>query len=350
VSAPSGAARTHRSSGDREPGLGARSTSLTLLAVLCTTVVCVTVATRPDLLRPAANAVDGPGALVDLAAAVARAVSLLGSVCCVGALLTAQVLLPRDRSAVCAENSGRLSRAASHWGFVWAVAAAAEVLLLAATVADQSVGHVLTVGPGAAAAFVASQVRTWAVAAWVGGLVALLATRARSTVVRAVLLLATVGGLLAPLLTGHGGGAGVPVAATLALAVHVLAVSCWVGGLVAVCLHVRGLQLAPTVATFSRLALVCSVLVGLSGIANVAVRLSWQETLHSGAYGALLAAKVSGIVVLVLVGRRHRRLTLPALGAGDARPLWRLAGVELVLMMAVMGLAVVLSGTGPTTG
>jgi putative copper resistance protein D len=315
--------------------------------VLCITVVCLTVATRPGLLR-AAVAVDGAGGFVDLAAALARALSVLGAVCCAGALVTARVLLPRDRSSDSAANLERLDRAASRWAWLWAVAAAAEVVLLAASVTGQSLEDVLTVGPGAAAGFVALQVRAWAVAAWTAGLVALVATRARSAVVRASLLVATAGGMLAPLLTGHGGGAGVPWAATLALGLHVLAASCWVGGLVAVCLHVRGRRLAATVASFSRLALVCSLLVGLSGLANVAVRLSWQELLHSGAYGGLLAAKVTGIVVLGFVGRRHRRRTLPALAKGDAGPLWRLAGLEMTLMVAVIGVAVVLSGTAPT--
>ena len=348
MSAHLGAARADRSANARQPGLGPTSTALTLLTVLCFTVVCLTVATRPELLRPAVESLDGAGGLVDLSASLARAVSVLGSVCCAGALVTATVLLPRDLSAEGAATRERLAGAAARWACLWAGAAAAEVVLLAASVTGESLGDLAMVGPGAAAGFVGVQVRSWAVSAWVAGLVALGATRARSTATRVPLLVAAAAGMLAPLLTGHGRGTGVPVTATVALGLHVLAVSCWVGGLVAVCLHVRGRGLPSTVASFSRLALVCSLAVGISGLANVAVRLSWADLLHGGAYAGLLVAKVAGILVLGLLGLRHRRSTLPALADGDPRPLWRLAGLEMALMVAVIGVAVVLSGTAQT--
>ena len=62
--------------------------------------------------------------------------------------------------------------------------------------------------------------------------------------------------------------------------------------------------------------------------------------------GRLIIAKTLAIVVMAAIGHCHRRYTLGATASGRLCPLVRLAGVELAVMAATIGIAVVLSTTG----
>src|SRR5699024_7486359 len=68
-------------------------------------------------------------------------------------------------------------------------------------------------------------------------------------------------------------------------------------------------------------------------------------------YGVLLLVKIVGFLALGVAGYLHRERTIPALAPadGNARPgvFWRLVGVEVVLISAVMGVAVAMADTGP---
>jgi putative copper resistance protein D len=63
-------------------------------------------------------------------------------------------------------------------------------------------------------------------------------------------------------------------------------------------------------------------------------------------YGRLVLAKAAALAVLGGAGWLHRAVTLRALGVRP-RLFWRLAGVEVLVMGAVTGLAVALAGTSP---
>jgi cytochrome c oxidase assembly factor CtaG/putative copper export protein len=152
-------------------------------------------------------------------------------------------------------------------------------------------------------------------------------------------------GVLPPAFTGHAAGAGNHQIAVTSLAMHVLAATLWIGGLVALLL-VRPRRLMPSVAArYSRLALVCWVAVAISGVANAWVRLgSWGQLWHS-AYGVLVLGKLLALVALGGAGAAHRRRTLVRLKAGEPRAFLRLAAGEVVLFAATLGLAVALSRT-----
>ena len=175
------------------------------------------------------------------------------------------------------------------------------------------------------------------------------ARSAPSRVVDRTLLLLALAALVPPLLTSH---VCHPAGSDLALAsltVHVPAVSLWVGGLMALVLHLRGRHAAmvAALARFSALAAACCLVVATSGVMAAVDRLPQWQDLASTAYGQLVLLKLTSLVVLASIGAVHRMRTLPAVAAGRARALLRLTGVELVVMAAAMGVAAALSTTTP---
>ncbi|MGZ8750689.1 MAG: cytochrome c oxidase assembly protein, partial [Pseudonocardia sp.] len=163
------------------------------------------------------------------------------------------------------------------------------------------------------------------------------------------LLVLAVSALVPPTLVGHSSTGDYHHSATVSLLVHVVGVVLWAGGLVAVSWYaaVRGRWLSRAAASYSRLALACFVAVGASGVLNAGLRLRSPLDLVTTAYGGLLSVKVLALVVLGVLGVRHRRSTLPDLEAGRPGAFRRLAAGEVVLLAATTGLAVALSRTAP---
>ena len=153
---------------------------------------------------------------------------------------------------------------------------------------------------------------------------------------------------LVPLaLTGHGGGHGHELAVD-ALAAHLVGVSVWVGALAALALlrPRLGAHLPVAVRRYSTLALCCFVLVGVSGLVNAFVGLGAWSALASS-YGALVVAKAVALLLLAVIGWRHRRSVVGRLERGEGRAFWRLVGAELSIMGIAIGLGVALSASEP---
>jgi putative copper resistance protein D len=155
-------------------------------------------------------------------------------------------------------------------------------------------------------------------------------------------LVAAVLGLLTPTVTGHAGTEADHELAVLTVAVHVGAASLWVGGLGATLLLVRRRDLLDVaVPRFSRLAGVCIVTVGITGVANAVLRLESPAALVTTGYGWLIVAKTVAIVGLGGLGRlARRRLTT------GRTPVLRWAGAEVALMAVTLGLAAALTQSG----
>ncbi|WNV77713.1 CopD family protein [Geodermatophilus sp. DSM 44513] len=302
--------------------------------------------------RPA-QPVPGLGQAGPLVAWGLPAATLLGRVAAVGtvgSLLFAAVLLPGHGGGLPAA-SRRAARAAALWAPLWAVAAAAAALLTLAdvlgtpptTVPASAVGVFLTDLPAGRAA---------AVTVGAAGLVAVLARRCTGALPAALLLAVAVSGLVVPaVLTGHSAAAADHVPAVTALAVHVVAATAWVGGLLALLLHGRsGADAATATGRFSTLALACFLATGLSGLVAawlVLDRTTSPGTVLGSGYGGLLLAKTAALVALGVLGRAHRRRTLPRLRSGQPGAFRRLAAVEVAVMLATVALAVALAASPP---
>lgn len=170
-------------------------------------------------------------------------------------------------------------------------------------------------------------------------------TRRASAVAFALLLTAA----SAPAFNGHAGLGGGHESATASLALHIAALSVWVGGLVAtgVLVSSRSPDLVPVVRRFSTIALWCVIVAAESGLINASMRLTTWQSLFTTTYGLLITLKSILLIVLVLLGWRIRRQVLPNLTVDNRRPFLIVAAVDIVIMGIALALAVVLARTDP---
>ncbi|SNS11282.1 putative copper resistance protein D [Geodermatophilus pulveris] len=297
---------------------------------------------------PPALAQAGP--LVAWGLPVATLAGRVAAVGTVGSLLFAAVLLPGAGGRLPAA-SRRAVRAASPWALAWAACAAAAALL---TVADV-LGTAPTAVPAAAVGVFLTDLpagRAAAVVLGAAGLVAVLARRCTGALPAGLLLAVAVCGLVVPaVLTGHSAAAADHVPAVATLAVHVVAAAAWVGGLLALLLHGRSVpdQVAAA-GRFSTVALACSLATGASGLLAawlVLGRSAAPGAVLGSGYGVLLLAKTAALVALGVLGRAHRRHTLPRLRSGRPGAFRRFAAVEVAVMLATVAVAVALAASPP---
>ena len=133
------------------------------------------------------------------------------------------------------------------------------------------------------------------------------------------------------------------------LALHAVAASTWVGGLVALLLVASrdGEALVLAAGRFSTLAVPALGVLVVGGALNAWTRLGDSVVAWDSGYGGVLLAKVVTLALLGAAGWVHRRHTLPLLAAGRRYAFARLASAEVVVMAAAMGLAVALARTEP---
>lgn len=322
--------------------------------VLLGTAIAVLVAAGLTALSGArplvALGLPDPGVLTTVGLPAVRAVAEVAMVLTIGALLLAAFLAPPQKSGYLDVAGYRALRTAGWTAALWVVAA---VLLVPLTVADAlgrpvadvlDVGLLLEVVPQLAAS------TAWT---WTAVIAALVVVGCRSVLTwgwTAVLFGLSVAGPLPVTLTGHSAAGGSHDIATDSLVLHVLASSLWVGGLVALIALAasrgpdRAAALATAVPRFSALALVCWLVLAVTGTINALTRIS-PGAVFDSYYGGLLLAKAGALLALGALGALHRRSTVGAASRGEPRALLRLGGVEVLLMLATIGLAVALGRT-----
>ncbi len=125
---------------------------------------------------------------------------------------------------------------------------------------------------------------------------------------------------------------------------HLVGVTIWVGGLVALFALVRsGERAAVLVSRYSTLALISFALVASSGLVSGFIRLYQPADLFSP-YGFLLMGKASLLVVLGLLGVRYRAGLVEKIKE-KASAFWSLVTFELFVMGLAIGLGTALAAT-----
>ncbi len=85
-----------------------------------------------------------------------------------------------------------------------------------------------------------------------------------------------------------------------------------------------------------------------SGIGNAWLRLSGPSDLWTTAYGRLLSVKIALFGIVVALAAMYRAFYLPRLTNAEVRArFWRVLSVDLGALVAIIAIAVVLSGTAP---
>jgi len=230
--------------------------------------------------------------------------SLLGSFTTIGTLLAMAFLL--------LDTEGRLSTQAEKlrrllWGcaLTWAVGAFATIVFTLATILDQPTSVALD--PTVLKSFITQVTlgQYLLFEALVALLVAASAFHVKRILSAVLLLILALAGLVAPVFQSHAESSGSHGLAIGSLVIHVVALSMWVGGTIAIAL------LDPedrpiAVPRFSKLALWSVIAVVASGSVNAWLRLDFQGAWNT-AYAYVVIAKIAMTLVLISIGYLHRR-------------------------------------------
>ena len=235
---------------------------------------------------------------------IVKSLSLVGSFATIGSLLAMAFLL--------LDTEGRLSTQAQKlrrllWGsaLTWAVGAFATIVFTLATILDEPISVALD--PTALRSFITQVTlgQYLLVETLVALLIAALAFHVKRILSAVLMLILSLAGLVAPVFQSHAESSGSHGLAIGSLVIHVVALSMWVGGTIAIAL------LDPedrpiAVRRFSELALWSVIAVVASGSVNAWVRLDFQGA-WSTTYAYVVIAKIAMTLILIAIGYLHRR-------------------------------------------
>lgn len=191
--------------------------------------------------------------------------------------------------------------------------------------------------------------KAWLNLVVIAAIVTVLLIAVRNLTALAFVVVLAVDALVPLALQGHRGGTAQHDAATSAIFLHVLFATIWLGGLVALAV-IRPLldkgRLTVVLRRFSTIALVCFVVVAVSGYVSAQIRVDSFGNLLTP-YGILVIVKVAALIALGIFGAIQRRFVIARMeaAAGARRYFWGLLGVELVFMGLASGVAVALAKT-----
>lgn len=330
----------------------------------------------------AAGTVADPGVVVRWGLPVAEAIRNLGVMTTIGSLLLAVGVIPYTTSD--GEEHPLFTRTLQLAGAASTVWTIATVVVVVLTYADVS-GVRLAAGSAYTKQLVSfvTEIPTGqalGVTVIVSAVVTTLIFGVRSRLGLAITAGLACVALVAMALNGHSAGGSDHMGAVNSLGLHLVGVSAWMGGVIALAwvsgalaqdtgmadlpigAHARratdsdhaarGRRVsvqAVVLGRFSSLALWCFVVVFVSGVINAGVRIgSWDQL--TSPYGTLVVLKVLLTVMLGAAGYVHRAAIIPALNDGRVRAgraLWQVIIAELALMGALVGVAVALGNSAP---
>ncbi len=289
-----------------------------------------------------------PGGFVRWGLPVADTVSNLAAVTTLGLLGLSAFLVPERRDTNRRVAANRLAAVAAT---VWATAGGLVVLLSFADLAGLPLSSPGFLPQMFRFVLELEVTRIALIGAGVAVVVAVgsaLSTRRAPT---AWLAVATLVAIVMFALTGHVGGSASHEDAVNSLGVHLLGVSVWVGGLIAlVILRPRlGRDLGVTVSRYSVLAGWAFAAVALSGIQQAWLRVGSLGGFGETAYGRVVLVKAAAFVALGVAGYYQRRNLSSRLRTepADGRAFARLAAGEVAVMALAIGLAMALSRSAP---
>lgn len=240
----------------------------------------------------------------------------------------------------------KLSRVASAAAALWAGSAAVNFVMTYLSVSGSPISYGTTFSDSLW--LFATQIELGTLLVWNLGFAFLLSLSTlafngrRMNAVNAAIAIA---GLYPLAESGHASSDAGHALAVNSLLMHLVGISIWVGGLIALYAVFRGdnERTGVLVSRYSTLAFVAFIMVAVSGVTSGVIRLYEPSDLFSG-YGLLLMLKAGLLVVLGLFGARHR-LGLVKKLAERSVSFWRLAIFEIAVMGLAIGMGTALAKT-----
>jgi len=333
-----------------------RTTAFSRLHLVGTGIGVALLAVLTGLLLTPARPITGvlePDAVVRYGLPVVRVLFDLAAVATVGLnLLPILVGLSRPKGAEQVLLGAR--RAAAFSALVLAVCALVTLVLQTAEVLPHAAGisfgqvteYVATVSAGKALVFVAA-------VALVSFCLSLWAVRSGDSVPAELRAAVALFALLPLPVTGHATNWRWQDYAMISMELHVLGAAVWTGGLgaVVVVLAANRTLLAHTLPRYSTLATACLCVVAVTGLFNAGVELTSVtgrnliDVLFGTGYGTLVILKLICFAGLAALGANIRWRLLPGIVRHQRTALVGWAALEIAVMCAAFGFAVVLART-----
>jgi len=156
------------------------------------------------------------------------------------------------------------------------------------------------------------------------------------------LLILSIVGLIAPVFQSHAASGGSHSLVIGSLVIHVVALSLWVGGILAIAM-LSASDRAIAVPRFSQLALWSAIAVVISGVVNAWTRLNFESAWNSS-YAYIVIAKTVATIALVGLGYLHRK-NLEGKESINWVGFAKLLTVETIIMLVTVAMGAWLSNT-----
>ena len=156
------------------------------------------------------------------------------------------------------------------------------------------------------------------------------------------LLILSIVGLIAPVFQSHAASGGSHSLVIGSLVIHVVALSLWVGGILAIAM-LSASDRAIAVPRFSQLALWSAIAVVISGVVNAWTRLNFESAWNSS-YAYIVIAKTVATIALVGLGYLHRK-NLEGKESINWVGFAKLLTVEAIIMLVTVAMGAWLSNT-----
>jgi len=269
--------------------------------------------------------------------------SITSSFFLVGVLL-AITFLTLDIQGKVAESNFELRKLAAITSLIWMVSNAFFIVFTLANILNASISEVLQ--PNILRSFLlqiplGQYLFTQLL---LSILISLIVSRFNSIGTGTSLLLATLLAIVIPVFQSHSASSGSHSMAIGSLAIHVIALALWVGGVFALAFLTPENRVA-AVPRFSALALWAAIAVVISGSVNAFIRLDFKEAWTSS-YAYLVIAKVFLTAGLVVIGYLHRK-NLKKLAEIKGSKFLQLILAEVVIMTVTLAIGSLLASSQP---
>ena len=269
--------------------------------------------------------------------------AVLSSFITIGALL-ALAFLVLDKDGKLSTSGSKIRSIISISAFAWFFSSVLNILFTLANILGESVTAVLDLAVLQSFVFQISLGQYLFFQTLIALFVAITSRLLTSSGYTAILLLISLIAISAPVFQSHAASSGSHALAIGSLLIHVIALSFWVGGVIAIGLlnqEDRKISLP----RFSQVALWAAIAVVISGVINASARLNFAAA-WSSSYAYVVILKVLITFVLLYFGYKHRNY-LAAKPSVNWRAMTRLISVEAAIMIFVTALGSWLSSNQP---
>lgn len=271
--------------------------------------------------------------------------SVLSSFITIGALL-ALAFLVLDRDGKLSTSGSKIKSIISVSAFAWFGASVLNIIFTLANILDQSVLSVLDPTVLQSFLFQISLGQYLLFQTLIALLVAVTSRAITSSGYTAILLLISLLAISAPVFQSHAASSGSHALAIGSLFIHVIALSFWVGGVIAISLLNKD-DRKVSLPRFSHIALWSAIAVVISGVLNASARLNFSAA-WSSSYAYVVILKVLITFALLFIGFKHRKY-LSQKPTVNWVAMTRLISVEAGIMIFVTALGSWLSSNQPPT-